>query len=99
MQFAYLSIGIEYSKFQQRSVSNRGTMSLPCEDLARSIVNTFLWLCVRYEANTSQASSSAICAGIYAMVLPSAARTRYYSNAGCAVWHHIAVISRTSSTR
>ena len=28
-----------------------------------------------------------------------AARTRYYSNAGCAVWHHIAVISRTSSAR
>ena len=31
VKFACLSIGIEYSKFQQLSVSHRGATSTPCE--------------------------------------------------------------------
>ena len=33
------------------------------------------------------------------MISPRAARMLYYSNAGCAVWQHIAVISRTSTAK
>ena len=85
MQFVCLSIVFDHTKFQPRSVSHSGKTRPADGDQERSVGEIFLKFCEAYEAKTSPASSPAICAESVAWILPSDARTLFYSNAACSI--------------